>query len=232
MNQIRRSTERGHLDHGWLDTYHTVSFASYDDPNHIGFSELRVINPDRVQAGQGFGTHGHRDMEILSYVLEGVLEHRDSMGNGSRILPGQVQFMSAGSGITHSEFNGSAEEDVHFLQMWVLPAENGTPPRYGEMTVFESADDGGFHLAASPDGRDGSIRIGADVSMHVGRLATGEVATHELAQGRRAWLHLATGALRVNGVDLEAGDGVAVADEARLEMQSSGSAEFVLFDLP
>lgn len=232
MIRVRRSDERGHADHGWLDTYHTFSFASYRDPNHMGLSELRVINQDRVQPGQGFGTHGHQDMEILSYVLEGVLEHKDSMGTGSRILPGQVQFMSAGSGVTHSEYNGSDEEAVHFLQMWVLPAENGTEPRYDDKTVFERTDDTGYHLAASPDGREGSIRIGADVSMYVGRLTAGDDVTHASAPGRRAWLHVARGAIQVNDVELEAGDGAAVTDETRLELRSPSSGEFVLFDLP
>ena len=227
MITVRKSEDRGHANHGWLDTYHTFSFAHFHDADFMGFSVLRVLNQDRVQGGQGFGTHPHENMEIISYVLDGVLEHKDSMGSGSRIRPGVVQFMSAGSGVTHSEFNGSATEDVHFMQMWVVPAEQGTPPRYDERRIFEDGDEG-LRLAASPDGREGSILIGQDVSLYIGRL-NGE-AHHALQPGRAAWLHVARGELAVNGTALGQGDGAAIRDETELHL--SGKAELVLFDLP
>ena len=231
MMRIRRSQDRGHADFGWLDTYHTFSFGQYHDPEHMGFSVLRVINQDRVQPGQGFGTHPHRDMEIISYALAGVLEHRDSMGNGSQVHPGEVQFMSAGSGITHSEFNGSQDDVLEFLQMWVIPAETGGVPRYDQRRFFHEGDTG-FRLAVSPDGQDGSIVIGQDARLYVGRLGAGETVRHVLPPGRKAWLHLARGALDLNGNGLEAGDGAAIEGEPELRLRAEGAAELVLFDLP
>jgi tyrosine phenol-lyase len=232
MLTVRKSADRGHADHGWLDTFHTFSFGGYRDPEHMGFSVLRVLNQDRVQPGMGFGTHPHSDMEIISYVLDGVLEHRDSMGNGAQVRPGEVQFMSAGSGVTHSEFNASKSDELHFLQMWVRPAEPGTAPRYAEKRVFSGDADGGLRLAVSPDGREDSIRIGQDVSLHVGRLHGDDEARHALGPGRRGWLHVARGNLVVNGTELGAGDEVAIEDETDLHLQARGGAELVLFDLP
>lgn len=232
MITVRKSEDRGHFDHGWLETYHTFSFADYQDPDFMGFSKLRVINQDWIRPGQGFGTHGHRDMEIITYVLEGVLEHKDSMGNGSRILPGEVQFMSAGAGVTHSEFNGSAEETTHLLQMWILPAKQGTKPRYDQKKFPEEERRGRLRLVVSPDGEKGSIVIGQDASLLVGSFDKGESAVHELKPGRSAWLHVALGQVRLNGKDLGPGDGAAVRDEARLSLESVEKADVVLFDLP
>lgn len=231
MITIRRSQDRGHANFGWLDTYHTFSFGQYHDPAHMGFSVLRVLNQDRVEPGRGFGTHPHRDMEILSYALSGVLEHEDSMGNGSRVHPGEVQFMSAGSGVTHSELNGSTDEVLEFLQMWILPAETGGVPRYDQRRIFDEGETG-LRLAASPDGREGSIAIGQDAALHVGRLAGGDEVRHALAPGRKAWLHLARGALELNGSELGSGDGAAIEAEPELRLRAQGHAELVLFDLP
>ncbi len=232
MITIRKSEERGHFDHGWLDTYHTFSFAGYHDPSHMGFSKLRVINQDRVQPGKGFGTHGHGDMEIISLVLEGVLEHKDSMGNGSRIRPGEVQFMSAGSGVTHSEFNGSDREVVHFLQMWILPARTGTPPRYDQKSFPEEERRGRLRLMVSRDGREGSIIIGQDASLYGGLLPPGRKIEHAVAPRRSAWLHVATGRLRLNDSSLGPGDGAAIRNEERIALTGVEDAELVLFDLP
>ena len=232
MIEIRSSRDRGHAAHGWLDSYHTFSFAGYQDPEFMGFSVLRVLNQDRVEPGRGFGTHPHADMEIISYVLDGVLEHRDSMGNGAQVVPGEVQFMSAGTGITHSEFNGSKTDELEFLQMWVIPAAKGYEPRYAEKKMFAADDDYGLRLAASPDGRADSIQIGQDVLLYVGRIAGDSEVQHALAQGRSGWLHVARGNLRLNGKALGPGDGAAIRDESELHMQGQGGAELVLFDLP
>jgi len=232
MFQIRRSKDRGHADHGWLDTYHSFSFADYYDPQYMGFGVLRVLNQDRVAPGRGFGAHGHGNMEIVSYVLEGTLEHKDSMGNGSQMTPGEVQLMSAGSGVTHSEFNASPDERLHFLQMWILPAQQDTTPRYEQKHFAESERRGRFRLVVSPDGRDGSLVIGQDVRLYAGLLDGAETASLELAPGRCAWFHLARGTLSVNGEVFEAGDGTAVVDEALISVTNGNSAEFVLWDLP
>jgi redox-sensitive bicupin YhaK (pirin superfamily) len=232
MITIRRSADRGYFDHGWLQTYHTFSFADYRDPEHRGLSKLRVINQDRVQPGQGFSTHGHENMEILSVVLDGVLEHKDSMGNGSQIRAGDVQFMSAGSGVTHSEFNASQTEPVHFLQMWVLPAERGTRPRYAQKHFSAGQCSGGLCLFASPDGREGSIRIGQDVNLYGSLLRPGETIEERWPSGRPGWLHVSRGALCLNDHVLEEGDGAALQDEEHLRILGRKETEFVLFDLP
>jgi len=232
MIQPRRSNERGHADHGWLDTYHTFSFANYYDPEFLHFGHLRVLNQDRVVAGQGFGTHGHRDMEIVSYVLDGVLEHRDSMGNGSQMRPGDVQLMSAGTGVTHSEFNSSRTEALHFLQMWVFPRENGTQPRYEQKAFAPAERQGRLRLVVSPDGADGSLTIGQDAHLYAGLFAPGETTRHGLAAGRAAWLHVARGAVRLNGLELRAGDGAAIRDERELALEGVADAEVVLWEVP
>ena len=232
MVTLRRATARGHFDHGWLDTSHTFSFADYFDPRHMGFRALRVINEDRVTPGQGFGTHPHRDMEILSYVLSGALEHRDSMGNGSVIRPGEVQRMSAGTGVLHSEKNGSGTEPVHFLQIWLLPTAKGLRPGY-EQRAFDLASRSGQLLTvASPDGRDGSVTVHADATVLAARLGAGEGTAHGLGPGRHAWVHVARGAVRVNGQRLEAGDGAALTDEPAVQLEGvAGGGELLLFDL-
>jgi len=228
---IRRAGERGRADHGWLLSYHTFSFADYYDPAHMGFRALRVINEDRVQPGKGFGTHSHRDMEIISYVLEGALEHKDSMGTSSIIRPGDVQRMSAGSGVTHSEFNASRDELVHFLQIWLLPARPGGKPGYEQKAFPEEERTGKLRLVASPDGRDGSVTIQQDVELYAGLLCTGETLRHPLAAGRHAWVHVARGQLEIGGEQLEAGDAVAVSDARGLELAGSDASEVLLFDL-
>jgi redox-sensitive bicupin YhaK (pirin superfamily) len=233
MITIRRAEERGHADHGWLDTRHTFSFADYHDPAHMGFGDLRVVNEDRVRAGAGFGTHGHRDMEILSYVLEGELAHRDSMGNGSTIRPGEVQRMSAGTGVRHSETNPSRERPVHFLQIWILPSEQGLAPGYEQKAFPAEERRGKLKLVASPDGRDGSVTIHQDARVSIALLAGGERLRHEIARGRRAWVQVARGEVGVNGARLRAGDGAAVEGEAALEIEGKGppEAEVLVFDL-
>ncbi|HEY7369407.1 MAG TPA: pirin family protein, partial [Thermoanaerobaculia bacterium] len=209
MISIRRAGERGHFDHGWLDTYHTFSFGEYFDPNFEGFRSLRVINEDRVRPGQGFGTHGHRDMEIVSYVLEGALAHKDSMGTGSVIVPGDVQYMSAGTGVRHSEFNASEGEPVHFLQIWVVPDKSGYAPRYGQKRFEDSEKRGRLRLVASPDGAEGSLAIRQDVKLYASVLDPGASVSLPLAEGRHGWVQVARGAVEVNGKRLEAGDGLA-----------------------
>ncbi len=230
MITLRRSEERGHADHGWLDTYHTFSFAEYWNPEFMGFGPLRVLNQDRVAASRGFGTHGHRDMEIVTYVLGGALEHRDSLGNGSRILPGEVQLMSAGTGVTHSEFNASSEEELEFLQMWIVPREPGTEPRY-EQRAFDDLD-GQLRLVVSPDGEDGSLTIAQDARLFAGTLRAGDRVESPLGAGRSAWLHVARGELRLNGELLGPGDGAAVQAEPGVVLQSEGPADVVLWELP
>jgi redox-sensitive bicupin YhaK (pirin superfamily) len=233
MLTIRRSEDRGHFDHGWLDTRHTFSFADYRDQRFMGFSDLRVINEDRVKPGQGFGTHGHRDMEILSYVLEGELGHRDSMGNGSTIRPGEVQRMSAGTGVTHSEQNPSREHPVHFLQIWLLPATPGIRPGY-EQRAFPPEDRRGrLRVLASADGRDGSVTIHQDAAMLGAILGKGDKVRHEIPAGRVAWVQVARGEVSVNGQPLRAGDGLAAVEETALEIvgEGIGDADVLLFDL-
>lgn len=232
MLTLRRSEERGHADHGWLDTYHTFSFADYHDPDFMGFGPLRVLNQDLVRPGRGFGTHPHRDMEIVTYVLRGVLEHRDSMGTGSRILPGEVQLMSAGTGVTHSEFNGSGEEPLEFLQTWVIPAREGTLPRYEQRAFPDEERRNRLRLVVSPDGARGSLTIGADVRLYAATLEAGASLEHVLDPRRRAWLHVARGSLAIAGHELGKGDGVAIQAEPRLALEGREEAELILFDLP
>jgi len=231
MITVRPAAERGHFDHGWLDTYHTFSFASYHDPRHMGFRSLRVINEDRVRPAEGFGTHAHRDMEILTWVLEGALEHKDSMGNGSVIRPGDIQRMSAGTGVTHSEFNPSREELVHFLQIWLLSSERGLVPSYEEKRFPPEARRGGLCLIAARDGRDGAVTIHQDADVWTALLEPGETVRHPLELGRHAWLHVARGEVSVHGSTLRAGDGAAVSAEKALEISAPAPAEVLVFDL-
>lgn len=230
--EIRRADQRGRADHGWLDSHHSFSFASYYDPSFMGFGHLRVINEDRVAPGEGFGTHPHRDMEIVSYVVSGALAHRDTLGTGSVIRPGEVQLMSAGKGIAHSEMNASDREPVHFLQIWILPARAGTAPRY-EQRAFLSADgrpSDGLTLVASPDGRDGSLTIGQDVDLYRALLAPGARVEPALRR-RRAWVQVVHGELEVEGALLRAGDGLAIVDAGHLRMEARDRVEALLFDL-
>jgi quercetin 2,3-dioxygenase len=230
MITIRRAGERGHFDHGWLNTYHTFSFADYHDPAHMGFRSLRVLNDDRVAPGQGFGEHRHRDMEIVSYVLEGALAHKDSMGNSGVIRPGDVQKMSAGTGVQHAEFNGSRTEPVHFLQIWIVPEVRGIAPSYEQKTFPPDTRRGKLRLIGSRDGRDGSVTIRQDVDAYASVLEKGQEARHVLAPGRHAWLHVAEGELTVNSNRLEEGDAIAATGESQVDIVGLG-AEFLLFDL-
>ena len=233
MLQIRRGDERGLAQHGWLESRHTFSFADYHDPRFMGFGPLRVINEDRVQPGQGFGTHGHRDMEILSYVLDGELAHRDNIGNGSVIRPGDVQRMSAGTGVLHSEYNASERNLVHFLQIWIIPDTRGIAPGYEQKTFTTDDKRGRLRLVGSRDGRDGSVTIHQDVALYATVLGEGERLTHALGEGRRAWVQITRGAAAVSGERLEAGDGAALADERELLLESAADeTELLLFDLP
>lgn len=228
----RPSEARGHANHGWLDAYHSFSFASYRDPAFMGFSELRVLNQDAIGPARGFGTHAHDNMEIVTYVLSGALEHKDSMGNGSQILPGDVQLMSAGTGVTHSEFNARDDEQTTLLQMWVLPAHRDTVPRY-EQAHFSVADRRGkLRLVVAPDGRDGSLTIGQDTCLYAGLLDSGEATQHEFCRDRKGWLHVARGTLVLNGVEFGPGDGAAIEGESLLRFEGRDDAEFVFFDLP
>jgi quercetin 2,3-dioxygenase len=231
MMVIRPGAARGHFDHGWLDTYHTFSFASYHDPQHMGFRSLRVINEDRVKPGEGFGTHAHRDMEILTWVLEGALEHKDSMGNGSIIRPGDIQRMSAGTGVTHSEFNPSRDEPVHLLQIWLLPRQRGLSPSYEEKRFLPETRRGGLRLIAAHDGRAGAVTIHQDADLWTALLEPGESGRHILEAGRHAWLHVAAGAISANGMALRAGDGAAISDEKVVEVTAKDRSEILLFDL-
>ncbi len=237
MITVRRAIERGHAQHGWLDSWHTFSFADYHDPAHVHFRALRVINEDWVQPGRGFGTHGHRDMEIVTWVLDGALRHQDSMGNGSIIKPGEAQYMSAGTGVQHSEFNASKTEVAHLLQIWILPDVHGAAPRYGQQSFAGELDRGGLVPLASPDGAGGSIALRADARLFGCRVrADGgggkdRRLRHELAPGRHAWLQVARGQVELNGVALEPGDGAAVSDERALELRAADGAEVLLFDL-
>ena len=232
MLEIRRSADRGRADHGWLKSFHTFSFADYHDPEWMGYGPLRVINDDRVAPGQGFGKHGHRDMEILTYILTGELEHHDSMGNGSVISPGDVQRMSAGTGVTHSEFNPSATAEVHFLQIWILPDALRLAPGY-EQRHFTAADKRGqLRLIAAQDGEEGSVVIHQQARVYAALLDGTERAEFRVAPGRRAWLQMASGALAVDGVPLSAGDGARTAGPARLTLHDGIAAEVLIFDLP
>lgn len=232
MLQIRRSDERGHFDHGWLDTRHTFSFGEYHDRRFMGFRDLRVINEDRVRPGQGFGTHGHRDMEILSYVLEGGLAHRDSLGNGSVIVPGDVQYMSAGTGVRHSEFNASQTEPVHFMQIWILPSAEGQEPRYDQKRFDLDGERGGLRLVASPAGDDGAIVIRQNVRVYASRLDAGRSATLTLPPGRHLWTQVVRGDVDVNGKELAAGDGLAASGESEFRFTAGKApAELLAFDL-
>lgn len=231
MLTVRRASERGHANHGWLDSHHTFSFGDYHDPRHMGFRTLRVINDDRVAPGAGFPKHPHRDMEIISYVLEGALEHEDSLGTGSVIRPGEVQRMSAGTGIVHSEYNHSRSEPVHFLQIWIVPERRGIEPGY-EQKQFPAAErQGRLRLVASPGARDGSVRIHQDAEIYAALLDAGARVEHALAPGRHAWVHVARGSVRVGDHDLSEGDGVAVSDETAVHIEGTGNAEILLFDL-
>ena len=232
MLTVRKADERGHASHGWLDTWHTFSFADYHDPREMGFGSLRVINDDKVEPGQGFGMHGHRDMEIITYVLEGALEHKDSMGNGSIIRPGNVQRMSAGTGVRHSEFNPSREERVHLLQIWIEPRITGVRPSYEEKQFGVPERKGRLRLIASPDGRDGSVTIHQDAYVHAALLDGKDAAAHRLAPGRRAYVHVARGAVKVNGIELRGGDGAKITEEREIEFNGAKQAELLLFDLP
>jgi redox-sensitive bicupin YhaK (pirin superfamily) len=230
MITIRRAADRGHADHGWLDTNHTFSFADYYDPNFMGFRSLRVINEDRVKAGVGFGTHAHRDMEIISYVLEGTLAHRDSMGTGSVIKPGEVQRMSAGRGVTHSEMNPSPDEGVHFLQIWIMPAERGIEPSYEQKKFEDSERRNTLRLVASPDASEGSVTIHQDVRLYATLLDDGASVTHEFQPDRYGWVQVTRGEVEVNGQKLQAGDGAAITAEGSVTISGHG-AEVLLFDL-
>jgi redox-sensitive bicupin YhaK (pirin superfamily) len=230
MISIRKASERGHANHGWLDTYHTFSFADYRDPRWMGFRSLRVINDDLVMPGQGFGTHPHRDMEIITYILSGALEHKDSMGNGRVIRPGEVQYMAAGTGILHSEFNPSKEEAVHLLQIWIQPDRLGVAPRYAERS-FAKSPAGSFHLVTSKTGRDGSIAIHQDADLWLARLDSGQKVAHRLAAGRQAWVHVAEGEVTLNGSALSGGDAAALSAGAALEITAAKPAQILLFDL-
>jgi quercetin 2,3-dioxygenase len=231
MEQIRRSGERGHANHGWLDSYHSFSFADYHDPRHMGYGPLRVINEDRVQPGQGFGTHGHRDMEIISYVLEGALAHQDSMGTGSTIVPGDVQRMSAGNGVRHSEFNHEKAKVTHFLQIWIEPSVSGIPPSYEQKHFAADDKRGRLRLIASSDGSEGSVTIHQDARVHAGLFDGDERASYALAQGRLGYVHVARGSIEVNGNKLAAGDALKT-DAADIRIEGGEHAEILLFDLP
>jgi quercetin 2,3-dioxygenase len=230
--EIRRGTERGHAEHGWLDSFHSFSFADYYDPQHMGFGALRVINEDRVQPAQGFGTHGHRDMEIISYVLEGGLAHKDSMGNGSVIRPGDVQRMSAGTGVMHSEYNASDRDPVHFLQIWIEPDVRGVRPSYEEKRFEPEAKRGKLRLIASADGREGSVTIHQDASLYAALLDGTELVEHRPAAGRRSYVHVVRGEVTVNGNPLRHGDALKASGEQVIRLEQGRDAEVLLFDLP
>jgi redox-sensitive bicupin YhaK (pirin superfamily) len=234
MIKIRRSNERGHADHGWLDSHHTFSFADYYDPAHMGFRALRVINEDRVAGGQGFPRHSHRDMEIVSYVLEGALAHKDSMGTGSTIRPGDVQRMSAGTGVAHSEYNASPSEPAHFLQIWLMPNERGIAPSYEQKSFSAEEKRGRLQVVASPRGTDGSVQLHTDATLYAGVFGPGQSARLELGPGRHGWVHVARGNVLVNGQVLAAGDGAALTDEPAVVIEGSPEgepSEVLVFDL-
>ena len=231
MIALRKSQDRGHANHGWLDSYHTFSFAGYYDPEEMGFGTLRVINEDRVAAGMGFGTHPHRDMEIISYVLEGELAHKDSMGTGSVIRPGDVQKMSAGTGVSHSEFNPSAEKPAHFLQIWIEPNQRGVKPSYEQQTFSVEQKRARLRLIASPDGADGSVRIHQDARVYASVLEGDDAVTYALPAGRSAYVHVARGSVQLNGTALTAGDGAKINAEKEIRLSNGDGAEVLLFDM-
>jgi len=231
MIQVRKAAERGHFDHGWLDTYHTFSFGDYYDPANLGFRSLRVINDDRVQPSQGFGMHGHRDMEIVTYVLEGALEHKDNMGNGSIIRAGELQRMTAGTGVRHSEFNPSDKEWVHLYQIWLLPDHKGLKPSYQELALAAEEKRGRFRLVASPDGAEGSLTIHQDARLYLASLLSGQAVSHLIEPGRAAWLQVLRGSVNLLSNDLSAGDGVAITDQESVSVLAGASSEVLLFDL-
>ena len=232
MFQVRKANERGHADHGWLNTYHTFSFGDYHDPAYMGFRVLRVINEDRVRAGQGFGTHGHRDMEIVTYVLEGRCEHKDSLGHGAVLKPGELQRITAGKGILHSEFNPSSSEPVHFYQIWILPSERGLTPSYEQRSFESSKNSEGLRLVVSRDGREGSLRIEQDAEIFLANLDPKVKLVHPMQSGRYAWLQVLRGKAAVDGHRLETSDGVALGEQNSLTIEADGPAEIMLFDLP
>lgn len=231
MILVRKAEERGYFDFGWLQTYHTFSFGQYHDPRFMGFRSLRVINEDIVQPGEGFGTHGHKDMEILTYVLEGGLSHKDSMGNGSIIEPGDIQRMSAGSGVQHSEFNDSKRERVHLLQIWIMPDQYNIEPSYDQKYFANETKQGKFRLIASNDGRDGSLMIHQDTDLYATILDPAQSLEYSIKSTRYAWIQIARGAITINGVILKAGDGASICDETRLHIQAVEASEFLVFDL-
>jgi quercetin 2,3-dioxygenase len=231
MKTVRRSADRGHANHGWLDTRHTFSFADYHDPAHMGFRTLRVINEDHVAEGRGFGRHPHRDMEILTWVVSGAVEHSDSMGNRETVRPGEVQRMTAGTGVLHSEMNPSQTEPLHLLQIWIEPERRGLEPGYEQRPIADGERKGRLLLVASPDGRDGSVTVHQDASLYTGLLDSGDRVRHALGKGRHAWLQVIHGDLTASGEELHAGDGLAVSDESELVLESKGPAEVLLFDL-
>lgn len=231
MITIRKAEDRGHANHGWLDSYHTFSFANYYDPSYMGFRSLRVINEDRVSAGAGFGTHGHRDMEIITYVLEGELEHKDSIGTGSVIKPGEVQRMSAGTGIMHSEFNHSKTDSVHLLQIWLLPEKQGLPASYEQHDFSPAKTPGKLHLVAAKDGREGALTVHQDADLYAAVLEPNQSVSYTLKPQRHAWIQVARGAISLNGLLLEKGDGVAISEETEIVIEATTDAEFLLFDL-
>jgi quercetin 2,3-dioxygenase len=231
MLTLRKSEERGHANHGWLDSYHTFSFASYYDPAHMGFRALRVINQDRVSAGMGFGTHPHKDMEIISYVLEGSLEHKDSMGNGSTIVPGEVQRLSAGTGMTHSEANHSKTDRVHFLQIWILPNQTGIEPSYEQKMFSKEEKLNKLRLVASHDGRDGSVLVHQDVNLYATAITPGNQVDYTVPSDRYAWVQVARGTATLNGQPLKEGDGVAISEPGSLSIVGQDEAEVLIFDL-
>lgn len=231
MLTIRKAEERGHADHGWLDTNHTFSFANYYDPQYMGFRSLRVINEDRVSGGAGFPTHGHRDMEIITYVLDGALEHKDSLGTGSIIKPGDVQRMSAGTGIRHSEYNPSKTEPLHLLQIWILPNQERLTPSYEQKTFSQTEKQGKLRLVASPEGREGSVTVHQDVNLYAAVLEKGDRISYTLQPNRHVWLQVAKGNASLNDYPLKAGDGVAISDTEQLEIGTDSQGEILLFDL-
>ena len=231
MLTVRKSADRAHFDHGWLDTRHTFSFGEYYDPTQMGFRSLRVINEDRVQPGQGFGTHGHRDMEIISYVLSGAIAHKDSLGTGEVLRPGEVQRMTAGTGVTHSEFNPSRSDGLHFLQIWILPEKQGLTPGYEQKSFPAVQREGKLKLLASHDGREGSLTVHQDVALYGAMLANDQTAELPLTPGRHAWVQIARGLAEVNGTLLSAGDGAALSDERSVKLRGKDSAEVLVFDL-
>jgi redox-sensitive bicupin YhaK (pirin superfamily) len=228
---VRDRDKRGHTEMGWLDSRHTFSFGNYHDPEHMGFGSLRVINDDRVTPGAGFGAHSHSDMEIISYVLEGALEHKDSLGNGSVIVPGDVQRMSAGSGVTHSEFNASKTEPVHFLQTWILPERRGISPGYEQKRFPRGETESRLRLIADRWGSDGAVTVHQDIAIYAGELSEGKGFSHKIAPGRRGWLHVARGLVRLRGIEMREGDGAKIEDESAIDLEADQRAEILFFDL-